>query len=85
MEVKSPEACFFADNDCSNRVDILMQRCFNHSVKRLVREINDDLDVEKDNNRIDIYLICRGYLTDLGRQRHLTVMDFVSENGRKVI
>ncbi len=55
-EVKPPEACFFADNDCSNRVDIFdAQRCFNQFGKQAgAWEYNDDLDVE-DNNRIDIF------------------------------
>ena len=55
-EVKAPVACFFADNDCSNRVDIFdAQRCFNQFGKQAgAWEYNDDLDVE-DNNRVDIF------------------------------
>ena len=55
-EVKAPAACFFADNDCSKRVDIFdAQRCFNQFGKQAgAWEYNDDLDVE-DNNRIDIF------------------------------
>lgn len=55
-EVKAPAACFFADNDCSNRVDIFdAQRCFNQFGKQAgAWEYNDDLDVE-DNNRVDIF------------------------------
>jgi len=55
-EVKPPVACFFADNDCTNRVDIFdAQRCFNQFGKQAGNlEYNDDLDVE-DDNRVDIF------------------------------
>ncbi len=55
-EVKQPVACFFADNDCSNKVDIFdAQRCFNQFGKQAGGwEYNDDLDVENDN-RVDIF------------------------------
>ena len=66
-EVKPPAACYFADNDCTNRVDIFdAQRCFNQFGKLAGDwEYNDDVDVE-DDNRVDIF-DCQRILNRFGQ------------------